>query len=73
MPQFVHAQEMASRELRIAPLGDVVDGVLNEPLWKSADVAADFLQADPVEGAPPTGVTRVRPRRPEGIGDRHRV
>ena len=60
--QFVEAQERASRELRIAPLGEVmiVDGVLNELAWKGADVAADFLQADPIEGALPTAVTRVR-------------
>src|SRR6185295_16885915 len=60
--RLVCPQEVAVRELRIAPLGAdlTVDGMLSEPVWDGADVATDFRQADPVEGAPPTGVTRVR-------------
>jgi hypothetical protein len=37
-----------------------VDGRLDEPLWKSAEVLTDFTQHEPVEGAPATEKTEVR-------------
>lgn len=65
LPSAAVAQVAAARELRelrAAPLAEalVIDGVLDEPAWLNAEAAADFLQADPIEGAPPSGITRVR-------------
>jgi hypothetical protein len=62
LPHLAAAQTAAARELRAGALstGVVVDGILDEPAWLVADVAADFLQADPTEGAPPSGATHVR-------------
>jgi hypothetical protein len=62
LPHVSVAQTGPPRELRAATLstGIVVDGILDEPAWLAANVAADFLQADPTEGAPPSGATRVR-------------
>jgi hypothetical protein len=37
-----------------------IDGVLNEPAWAVAESVDQFLQADPVEGAPATLRTVVR-------------
>ncbi|MHB9028993.1 MAG: DUF5916 domain-containing protein [Candidatus Latescibacterota bacterium] len=37
-----------------------MDGVLDEPAWKAAIPAADFIQSDPSEGAPATEKTEVR-------------
>ncbi|MEP7118145.1 MAG: DUF5916 domain-containing protein [Acidobacteriota bacterium] len=38
----------------------VVDGVLDEPVWRTAAPATDFIQADPREGQPATEATEVR-------------
>ena len=38
----------------------VIDGVLDEDVWQSATPAADFIQADPLEGQPATELTEVR-------------
>src|SRR5262249_12992203 len=56
------AQAAPPRTLRAAALSGVVvvDGVLDEQAWLAADVARDFLQADPIEGAPPGAATEVR-------------
>jgi hypothetical protein len=56
------AQTPPTPELRAAQLSTsvTVDGVLDEPVWETAEVAADFTQADPDEGARPSGSTRVR-------------
>ena len=61
-PDAAMAQTSPARSLRAAPLpaGILIDGVLDEPAWLAADVAADFLQTDPTEGAPASGPTRVR-------------
>jgi len=40
--------------------GLVIDGVLNEPGWASAEAGDTFVQVDPSEGAPPTARTVVR-------------
>ena len=37
-----------------------IDGVLDEDAWARATPAADFIQADPIEGAPATEITEVR-------------
>ncbi|MEM6327141.1 MAG: DUF5916 domain-containing protein [Bacteroidota bacterium] len=37
-----------------------IDGVLNEASWTEADVATDFVQIEPTEGAPSSQTTRVR-------------
>ena len=38
----------------------VVDGELNEAAWTTAEVATDFVQFEPTEGAPATQTTEVR-------------
>jgi hypothetical protein len=38
----------------------VLDGVLDEPVWRRAVPATEFRQQEPVEGAPPTEQTEVR-------------
>lgn len=37
-----------------------LDGFLNEPVWQNAQVATDFVQNEPVNGAPPTLKSEVR-------------
>ena len=37
-----------------------IDGALDEDVWTRAIPAADFVQADPVEGVPATEITEVR-------------
>jgi len=37
-----------------------LDGLLSEDLWSSADVMTDFIQREPVEGAPASERTEVR-------------
>src|SRR5690242_8719861 len=37
-----------------------LDGVLDEPAWKNAPVASDFMQSYPQPGARPTDSTEVR-------------
>ena len=62
VPQPSAAQTRTVPELRVSPLngGVAIDGILDEPEWLAADVASDFRQTDPIEGAPPSGATRVR-------------
>ena len=38
----------------------VVDGALDEDVWRLAAPATDFIQADPLEGQPATEATEVR-------------
>jgi len=38
----------------------LVDGILDEPVWKNAPAVSGFLQKDPIEGAPATQPTFVR-------------
>ena len=61
-PVNADAQSNGPPRLRAAPLSGhlTIDGLLNESAWASAEPADTFLQADPVEGAPPTGRTVVR-------------
>ena len=37
-----------------------IDGALDEEVWQRAAPAADFIQADPLEGQPATEITEVR-------------
>ena len=37
-----------------------IDGRLDDAVWRQAPAAADFLQREPVEGAPPSERTEVR-------------
>ncbi len=38
----------------------VIDGALDEDVWKRAVAATDFIQADPLEGQPASEITEVR-------------
>ena len=38
----------------------VIDGALDEDVWKRAVAATDFIQADPLEGQPASDITEVR-------------
>ena len=38
----------------------LLDGVLSEPPWVSAEPAADFIQAEPLQGEASTQRTEVR-------------
>ena len=38
----------------------VIDGLLDDPAWKAAPIAGDFLQQDPDEGEPSTERTEFR-------------
>jgi Domain of unknown function (DUF5916) len=56
------AQSSEPPRLRATALTDSIriDGRLDEPVWISADRADNFLQTDPVEGAPASARTIVR-------------
>ena len=60
--EAVLAQESVGRVLRAGSLTGqiVVDGALDEPAWRDAEVAGEFTQADPNEGARASGATRVQ-------------
>jgi hypothetical protein len=62
-----HAQEPAAppprkeiRAVRISAAPPTVDGRLDDAVWETAPVLSDFVQKQPVEGAPPTERTEVR-------------
>jgi hypothetical protein len=59
---MVHAQNGQPPELRVAPLGGdiVIDGVLDEAQWSTAEAADAFTQTEPTEGASPAFRTSVR-------------
>ena len=40
--------------------GPRVDGFLDDPVWREAEIATDFIQQRPDFGAPSTALTRVR-------------
>ena len=49
------------RTVTAAPAGEVaIDGVLDEDAWAAAEVATDFVQFEPTEGAPASERTEVR-------------
>ena len=37
-----------------------VDGILDEPVWKEADIATGFIQREPYQGEPATEKTEIR-------------
>jgi hypothetical protein len=43
-----------------APEPPLVDGIVEESIWSSAEVITDFVQAEPYEGEPATEKTEVR-------------
>ncbi len=58
---FALASALAPPTLTAARATDVrVDGVLDEAAWAAADVATDFVQFEPDEGAPSSERTEVR-------------
>ena len=57
------AQTNGTPQLRVGALSAgsiVVDGTLDETAWQGADVIDAFTQAEPAEGAQPSGRTSVR-------------
>jgi hypothetical protein len=58
----VAAQSSEPPRLRATALTESfkIDGLLDEPAWASADRVDNFLQTDPVEGAPASARTVVR-------------
>src|SRR5262245_10041134 len=57
------AQTNGTPQLRVGVLstgGIIVNGTLDEAAWQGADVIDAFTQAEPTEGADPTGRTIVR-------------
>ncbi len=65
VPSFLCAQNIHPTpppEVRAVPLqGEIhLDGRLDEPVWKTAPVATDFLQNQPHQGEPATQRTEVR-------------
>jgi hypothetical protein len=60
-PTFVAAQERKhAQATRVANGAIRVDGRLDEPIWRDAAPLVDFIQKEPVEGAPPTDGMEVR-------------
>jgi murein DD-endopeptidase MepM/ murein hydrolase activator NlpD len=55
-------KKFSNREYFATPLeGEItIDGITDEAAWKKAMVADNFIQRDPVEGAPITQLTEVR-------------
>jgi len=43
-----------------AEIGPTIDGRLDDAVWREAPVLRDFVQYEPVDGAPPTERTEVR-------------
>jgi hypothetical protein len=63
-PVPVPVADAGARVIRAHRLGPAdrirLDGVLDEPFWREAEVAGDFRQQDPREGEPATERTEVR-------------
>ena len=56
------AVDLSRKEIRASranPHPPHVDGKLDDPAWASAKFTSDFVQKEPVEGAPPTESTQV--------------
>ncbi len=49
-----------ARAVRLSSSAPRIDGVIDDAVWSSAPVIADFVQKIPVEGATPSVVTEVR-------------
>jgi len=57
----IHAQDSTKtlNALRTAS-APKIDGLLDDDVWKNAEVASDFIQRDPIEGAKPSQKTEVK-------------
>ena len=61
VPGHSQSQPAGRRELRAARAGEIkLDGRLDEPAWKDAQVGSDFVQRYPDPGLPATMRTEVR-------------
>jgi len=64
LPAGAGAQETGRRQIQAIRLPDgeriVLDGRLDEGIWKQAEPAKDFIQIDPQNGTPATEPTEVR-------------
>jgi hypothetical protein len=61
LPLAAEAQERKqAHAARVATGAIRLDGNLGEPAWNAAPAITDFVQREPVEGAPPTDPTDVR-------------
>src|SRR6267142_2213381 len=58
----VRAQPAETKTLRAQRISSPVriDGVLDDPAWRGAEAAADFVQQDPNVGEPVSEMTDVR-------------
>jgi len=56
----VHDESTPSISARRASRPPVVDGVLDEPVWRDAAMLDSFTQQEPTDGAPATERTEVR-------------
>lgn len=56
------AQEITKRSISLRRIAEPIkiDGRLDEPAWSEADVAGDFRQQEPNEGAPASEQTEIR-------------
>jgi hypothetical protein len=57
---FLAQTPTASLRAHRAETAPTIDGKLDEPVWKAADVGGNFKQIEPVEGAAPTERTEIR-------------
>lgn len=58
--QLIAGSDGKSISARRTDTAPKIDGILDDDAWKVAPVARDFVQFDPVEGAPPSDLTEVR-------------
>ena len=58
--QSTVAERKNARAVRVEPDTIRVDGRLDEAIWREIPAIADFVQREPVEGAPATDRTEVR-------------
>lgn len=49
-----------ARAVRVQGAPPVVDGDISDPVWQTAPVITDFVQFEPLEGAPPSQRTELR-------------
>ena len=57
-----HGQEVSRRQAQAtrAVQPPILDGILDDDVWRQAEVLTDFVQAEPLEGEPATEKTEVR-------------
>jgi len=52
-------EEKVARAVRLVNTSVKLDGLLEEEIWKKNQPVSDFLQRDPLDGAPATELTEV--------------